>query len=63
MIANAQARVWQSVPATFPSLPNTCFFANPGLQYDDDSLTSKFQQIQTTFRKFAIQAGAGNANF
>ena len=27
--ANTQARVWQSIPATFPSLPNTYFFADP----------------------------------
>jgi hypothetical protein len=27
MTSNAQARVWQPIPATIPSLPNTCFFA------------------------------------
>ncbi len=27
--ANAQARVLQPIPATVPSLQNTCFFANP----------------------------------
>ena len=27
MTANAQARVWQPIPATVPKLPNTCFFA------------------------------------
>jgi len=35
VISNAQARVWQSVPETFPSLPNTCFFANAGIQRDN----------------------------
>ena len=33
MIVNAQAIVLQPIPATVASLPNTCFFANPGLQY------------------------------
>ncbi len=27
--ANAQARVLQPVPATVPTLQNTCFFARP----------------------------------
>lgn len=27
VISYAQARVWQPIPATVPSLPNTCFFA------------------------------------
>jgi hypothetical protein len=37
-IANAQARVWQAVPA----LSNACFFAIPGLLYNYDSVTLRF---------------------
>jgi hypothetical protein len=29
MIANAQARILQRIPATIPALQNTCFFAYP----------------------------------
>jgi hypothetical protein len=39
---NVQARVWQPIPITILSLPNTCFFVNPGILQDNDPVIFTF---------------------